>query len=67
MDLETNKQTIYGGKQVPMTSKHHETVDQHLCHRDDIICLKISQDRKKVVSGQIGKSPSVHVWDAQTC
>jgi len=42
MDLETNKQTIYGGKQVPMTSKHHETVDQHLCHRDDIICLKIS-------------------------
>lgn len=40
--------------------------DQLSCHRDDIITLAVSKDRKKVVTGQIGKYPSVHVWDAQT-
>lgn len=29
--------------------------------------MDISADRTKVVTGQIGKSPSVHIWDANTC
>lgn len=36
-------------------------------HRDDILCLDVSADRTKIVTGQIGKSPSIHVWDAETC
>ena len=29
--------------------------------------MDISADRNTIVTGQIGKSPSVHVWDAHTC
>jgi WD40 repeat protein len=28
--------------------------------------MDISADRTKIVTGQIGKSPSIHVWDAST-
>lgn len=34
-------------------------------HRDDILCLDLSADRKLVVTGQSGKQPSVHVWNAE--
>ena len=64
-DTTENTQKFYGGKQVPMTPKGDG--DQLQFHRDDILCLDISADRTKVVTGQIGKSPSVHVWDASTC
>ena len=30
------------------------------------MALDVSTDRKTVVTGQVGKSPSVHVWDAET-
>jgi WD40 repeat protein len=33
---------------------------------DDILSLDISPDRKTVVTGQVGKAPSVHVWDSET-
>lgn len=36
-------------------------------HRDDILCLDLCSDRRLVITGQIGKSPSVHVWDSHTC
>jgi hypothetical protein len=36
-------------------------------HRDDIISLDISADRKKIVTGEIGKFPAVHIWDSVTC
>ena len=49
-----------------MTQKEAEGADQLSHHRDDIISLDISNDRTKVVTGQIGKSPSIHVWDAVT-
>jgi hypothetical protein len=66
-DTTDNTQKIYGGKQVTMTQKGAEGSDQLSFHRDDILCLDISNDRTKVVTGQIGKSPSVHIWDAITC
>lgn len=50
-----------------MTQKTAPGSDQLSFHRDDILCLDISSDRTKVVTGQVGKSPSVHVWDANTC
>ena len=36
------------------------------CHRDDILSLDISLDRKLIVTGQIGNTPSIHVWNAET-
>lgn len=41
--------------------------DQMSQHREDILCLDVSSDKTKVVTGQSGKSPSVHIWDALTC
>ncbi len=40
--------------------------DDSKCHMDDILSLDVSSDRKLVVSGQVGKSPSVFVWDSET-
>lgn len=64
MDTTTEKQRFYGGGQVEMESKGD--ADQTKFHRDDIQCLDISLDRKTVVTGQVGKSPSIHVWNAET-
>ena len=64
MDTETGKQRFYGGKEVPMEAKREG--DESEFHRDDIISLDVTNDRKLVVTGQVGKTPSVHVWDAET-
>ena len=50
-----------------MTQKEDPQADQLSQHRDDILCLDLSLDRTRVVTGQIGKFPSIHVWDAVTC
>lgn len=42
-----------------------QVADQSEFHRDDIVALDVSKDRKLVVTGQSGKSPSVHVWNAE--
>ena len=65
-NLDDNTQRIYGGGSVTMTQKEDPAADQLTIHRDDIISLGISADRTKIVTGQTGKSPSVHVWDAST-
>lgn len=64
MDTTTSNQKFYGGKEVAMEAKHES--DDSQFHRNDIISLDISTDRKTVVTGQVGKTPSVHVWDAET-
>jgi len=64
MDPATEKQRFYGGGKVEMESK--ADADQSAFHRDDIQCLDMSLDRKTVVTGQVGKSPSIHVWNAET-
>ena len=40
--------------------------DDSKYHMDDILSLDISSDRKLVATGQVGKQPSIHVWDAET-
>jgi hypothetical protein len=47
-----------------MTQKGAPGSDQLGCHRNDILSLSISKDRTIVVSGQEGKYPSLHVWNA---
>lgn len=49
MDLESFGQRFYGGKEVPMGAKNEG--DESAFHRDDIISLDISADRKLVVTG----------------
>lgn len=46
-----------------MTAKHENAVDQPF-HRDDILSIDISADRKTVVTGETGPQPAVHVWTA---
>ena len=40
--------------------------DESKCHKDDIMSIDVSTDRKLVATGQVGKAPSVHIWDAET-
>ena len=66
LNTGTLEQRFYGGKEVG-DAKHKSNADQLAFHRDDIISLDISADRKLVATGQTGKSPSVHVWNSETC
>jgi len=63
LDPATGKQSYYGGKQVAMSQKGEG--DDSEFHRDDILSIDLSADRKTVVTGQAGKSPSVHVWNPE--
>jgi hypothetical protein len=65
MDTNTCNQKIYGARQVPMGPKN--TANSSDFHRDDILSLDISQDRKMIVTGQVGNTPSIHVWNAEDC
>lgn len=65
MDTDSKKQRVYGGKEVVMGPKN--IGDQTSFHRDDILSLSISVDRKLVVTGQQGSTPSIHVWNADSC
>ena len=60
MDTTTLEQTFYGGKEIAHESKHEG--EELPFHRDDILSLDISADRKTVVTGQVGSKPTVHVW-----
>lgn len=41
--------------------------NQTYFHRDDILSLDLSHDRRYAVTGQAGPSPSIHKWDTHTC
>ncbi|GCB64382.1 hypothetical protein scyTo_0011737, partial [Scyliorhinus torazame] len=38
----------------------------YLGHDDDILCLAIHPIKDYVATGQVGRDPSIHVWDTQT-
>lgn len=64
MDTTSGAQKFFGGKKVRMTSKFDG--DDLDYHRDDIISIDISTDRKTVVTGETGQKPKVCVWSAET-
>lgn len=64
-NTDTNTQRFYGGKESEMKSK--QDTEQKEFHNDDIVCLDLCIDRKLAISGQVGKWPSVHIWDSHTC
>jgi microtubule-associated protein-like 6 len=55
---------VFGGQETKMVAKN--VADDSKSHMDDILSLDMSTDRKVVVTGQVGKTPSVHVWDSET-
>ena len=52
MDTTSGAQKFFGGKKVRMTSKFDG--DDVEYHRDDIISIDISTDRKTAVTGETG-------------
>ena len=64
LDTETNEMKVFGGGETKMVAKN--VADDSKYHMDDILSMDISTDKKTVVTGQVGKAPSVHVWDAET-
>ena len=65
LDIEKNDMKVFGGVETKMVAKN--VADDSKFHMDDILSIDVSLDRKLVVSGQVGKTPSVHFWDAETC
>ena len=66
LDKEANTQTFFGGGEVENKSKQVQSSANS--HSDDVMCMKINpySTRQWVVSGQVGKSPAIFVWDSIT-
>ena len=65
LDPEENTMKVFGGVETKMVAKN--VADDSKFHMDDILSIDVSSDRKLVVSGQVGRAPSVHFWDSETC
>lgn len=64
LDTGSNTQKFFGGKCAETSHKSKANdMDQHT---DDILALAISNDRKTVVTGQVGQAPVLFTWDACT-
>lgn len=71
LDTQNRTQVIFGGgEEAPMKkgqrAMRKQQVSGQYGHNDDIMALAISDDRKKVVTGSMGREPMVFVWDAET-
>lgn len=64
LDTDSNTQKFFGGGEVENTAKNRAKDTDH--HTDDILSLKMCPERKHAVSGQVGASPTIFVWDACT-
>ncbi|XP_012868821.1 PREDICTED: echinoderm microtubule-associated protein-like 5 [Dipodomys ordii] len=47
-------------------NRQQNTQRFYLGHDDDILCLAIHPLKDYVATGQVGKDPSVHIWDTET-
>lgn len=64
LDTDKNEMKFFGGVETKMVAKN--VADDSKFHMDDILSLDMSSDRKLVATGQVGKAPSIHVWDSET-
>lgn len=62
LEISSNDQKFFGGGEVDNKSK--QTSNDMEGHTNDIMAIALSSDRKYAVSGQVGPSPVVFVWDA---
>lgn len=65
LDPNSNTQKFFGGN--PAETAHKSKANNETQHTDDILALAITNDRKTVVTGQVGSAPVLFTWDAQTC
>ncbi|KAK1339420.1 hypothetical protein QTO34_020103 [Cnephaeus nilssonii] len=47
-------------------NRQQNTQRFYLGHDDDILCLAIHPSKDYVATGQVGRDPSVHIWDTET-
>jgi microtubule-associated protein-like 6 len=73
MILETTLSTTLRGEAVYHTAacgivlnKVKNTMRVNTVHNDDITCLDINSSKGLVVTGEMGRWPSLVVWDANT-
>jgi WD40 repeat protein len=66
LDKESNTQVFFGGGEVENTSKQVASDANH--HNNDIMCMDVNSSggRNMAVTGQVGKSPSIFIWDTAT-
>lgn len=66
LDQETNTQKYFGGGSVDNKSKQVANDLHH--HTNDIMSMNVNTngDREWAVTGQVGKSPPVFVWNTKT-
>jgi len=66
LDKESNTQTFFGGGEVENTSKQVASDKNH--HNNDVMCLDVNTTggRNLAVTGQVGKYPSIFIWDTTT-
>lgn len=57
LDKKKNTQQFFGGGDTKSSAAHN----------DDITALAVSPDRRIVATGQVGKTPIICIWDADTC
>ncbi|XP_055292522.1 echinoderm microtubule-associated protein-like 5 isoform X6 [Moschus berezovskii] len=47
-------------------NRQQNTQRFYLGHDDDILCLALHPLRDYVATGQVGRDPSIHIWDTET-
>eukprot|EP00826_Nyctotherus_ovalis_P045422 TRINITY_DN5031_c0_g1_i4.p1 TRINITY_DN5031_c0_g1~~TRINITY_DN5031_c0_g1_i4.p1 ORF type:complete len:629 (-),score=192.32 TRINITY_DN5031_c0_g1_i4:135-2021(-) len=62
LDPATNAQRFFGG--IGISSSMQGLIKQH---SNKIMCMAIDSSRRYVATGQIGKYPSLFIWDAANC
>eukprot|EP00794_Sanderia_malayensis_P020047 gene20047-22014_t len=48
-------------------NKQTHTQKFYLGHDDDILCLAIHPVKDVIATGQVGRDPTIHIWDAEKC
>lgn len=64
LDQDSNEQTYFGGGEVDSTAKN--VANDENGHTDDIMCISLSGDRTRAVTGQVGRAPVIFTWDTTT-
>ena len=66
LDKNENTQRFFGGGEVENESKQTASSSNH--HSNDIMAMNVNVagDRSRAVTGQVGKSPAVFVWNTET-
>lgn len=65
-DYEKMTQKFFGGGKTKKAGRKQND-DSKNSHTDDVTSLALSDSRKLVATGQNGPTPTVFIWDAETC